>query len=214
MATAPVLPEGVPTIVRAGVTIAIIPMLVQSTAHSPFASASFVGGACVGAAYGLGASIIAGAVKGAGGAIDSALASPPFVSVTKAGGPVERLYHLAYGLVLFGSGGFAGMIATLEGGAGFVVHRGLAVAQVTTLAVTSMRECLMLAGPCLFAQALATIATGLVARASPGIGGVLFGTQLSSACVLLALAVGATTLGRELLDLVRATLSIAWHVVR
>jgi hypothetical protein len=194
--------------------MAIIPMLVQSAARPAFASPSVVGGACAGAAYGLGASIIAGAVKGAGGAIDTALGSPPFVSVTKAGGPVERLYHLAYALVLFGSGGFAGMIATLDGGGAFVVHRGLALAQVTTLALTSMRECLLLAGPCLFAQALATIATGVVARASPGIGGILFGTQLSSACVLLALSVGATTLGRELLDLVRSTVAIAWHVMR
>jgi hypothetical protein len=213
-ATGPLLPEGVPAIVRAAVTMAIIPVLVQSTARSGMTSPSLVAGACAGVAYGLGASIVAGAVKGAGAAVDAALGSPPFVSVTKADGPVERLYHLAYGLVLFGSGGFAAMIATLGGPGAFVVHHGIALGQVTVLAATSFRECLLLAGPCLFAQALATIATGLVARASPGIGGILFGAQLSSACVVFALAVGATTLGGELLDLVRNTIAIAWDVMR
>ena len=215
VAASPVLPEGTPAIVRAGVIIAIVPvlMLAEVGGQAP-ASASFLSGALVGAAFGLGASIVAGAVKGAGDLIDAALGSPPFLSIAKTGGPVQRIYHLAYALVLFGSGGFSAMIATLASAHGFAQHRHIDILHVVTLAADSIRMCLLLAGPCLYAQALATIVTGILARISPGVGGILFGAQLSSASVIVALAVGATTLGSELLDMVRHTLGLARHIIR
>lgn len=213
MATAPVMPEGVPAIVRAALAIVTIPLLAQPLLirdHAP----SVLAGACSGAAYGLGASMVAAAVKGAGSVVDTMLGSPPFVSVAKSGGPVERLYHLGYGAVLFGSGGFSLMLATLASASGLTAHHGLSMSAIVMLVIVSMRECLTLAGPCLFAQALATIATGLVSRASPGVGGVLFGAQLSSACVLFALVMGAAMLHDQLVDVVRTMLEAAQQVFR
>ena len=211
-ATAPLMPEGVPPMVRATLAIVMIPLLAplliaHGEHHAVFA------GACTGAAYGLGASIIAGSVKGAARAVDTMLGSPPFVSMTKTDGPVERLYLLAYAVVLFGSGGFTAMIATLAGAHPVTAHQTLGVARVTMLMIISMRECLELAGPCLFAQALATVITGLMARASPALGGVLFGAQLSGASVVFTLAIGAVSLRHELVDVVRSTVVVARHAM-
>ncbi|MBV8164298.1 MAG: flagellar biosynthetic protein FliR [Candidatus Eremiobacteraeota bacterium] len=215
VAASPVLPEGTPAIVRAGVIIAIVPVLLLAERGGyEQAPSSIFSGALIGAAYGMGASLVAGAVKGAGDLIDAGLGSPPFLSMAKAGGPLQRLYHLAYTLVLFGSGGFSAMVATLAGAHGLAQYPQVDVPRVIGLAVDSMRLCLLLAGPCLFAQALATIVTGLVARVAPSVGGILLGAQLSSASVICALALGATTLGSELLDVVRHTLALGRLIIR
>ena len=215
-ATAPLIPGSGLAIVRAALAIVLVPMLWQVALGRSSADplASIVTGAVEGVALGMSASIVAGAVKAAGDAIDAALDSPPFASHASGAGPIDRLYQTAYAAILFGSGGFAAMVAGLvRANAGlprhlFVLHG------LVTLANVSLRESLLLAGPCLFAQALATIVSGLIARVSPALGGVLFGASVSPAFVMLALAAGASTLVPELLTLVRDTIALSSNLVR
>jgi len=175
--------------------------------HHSDPGASFFTGAIVGMNFGLVSSIIAAAVKGAGAVIDSTLGSPPFLAREGHNGVVERLYDLAFAITLLASGGFTVMIQTL-------VRDDLSLTSVlpgphaiVALAGLSLREGFMLAGPCLFAQGLATMAAGILTRCAPALSGVQFGTSLSSAFALLALTIGASTLAPELAEVVRETVS-------
>jgi flagellar biosynthesis protein FliR len=208
-AAAPLLPGGLPSVVRVCLAISLIPILAQTVQDPQHASAgeALATGAIEGAIFGVSASLVAAAVKGAGGAIDATLGSPPFLAHEGRNGVLERLYELAFAITLLASGGFATLILSFVHADRTLLHKLLDPHEVVALAGLSLREGFVLAGPCLFAQGLATITAGILARVAPALSGVQFGTSLSSTFALLALSVGAGTLVPELAGAVRETLA-------
>jgi len=210
-ATAPIFPENAaPPVARAALVMVLIPVLmhVGATPGSERPIAAILEGGISGAAFGMTASVLAGAVKAAGDIIDVALGSPPFAERGASAGPVAHLYQLAYALILLESGGLTIMLGGLARAGAHLPHPLLSVRGLAALGSASISASLTLAGPSLFAQSLATLAAGLFARAAPGLGGVLFGASFNSAFVLLAVVTGAAALWPELTGLVRETVKL------
>ncbi len=211
-ATAPIFPEfAAPRPARVALAIVLTPLLLHNdVAHltgSPIAAIAQSG--VTGAAFGLTASVVAGAVKAAGDLIDTALGSPPFLERAPSTGPIARLYQLAYAFVLLESGGLMTMLGALAHASARLQHPLLGLYGLAVLGSASIGAALTLAGPPLFAQALAALAAGLFARTAPGLGGVLFSTSFTSAFVLLAVAIGAAVLWPELAGIVRDTIGLS-----
>jgi flagellar biosynthesis protein FliR len=209
-ATVPLLPGSTtPRIARTALTLVLIPVI-WSVTPSPKAGDTLIGavlgGSIAGSMCGLSASVVACAVSAAGDVIDLALGSPPFIERTPAGGPIARLYQLAYAVVLFQSGGLMMMIAAFAGqSSGF--NHSLTLYGIAALAKASFRSGIMIAGPSLFAQALSTVIVGILSRVAPQIGGILFSAPLISGSVLIAITFGAVTLWSVLTDVVRQIVS-------
>lgn len=211
-ATLPLLGhQGTPRVVRAVLALWITPLL--AAVGPPPGAANLVvvlvEHAITGAAFGLGAAVVAGAVIAAGELIDTALGSPPFLERAATGGPIARMYQIAFAVTLLQSGGLTALVARLaQAGAALPGHL-LSWHGLAALGNVSFEASLALAGPSLLAQALATIAAGMLARAAPALNGMTFSGSLTPCSVLLALAVGATTLRPELLALVRDAIRLA-----
>jgi flagellar biosynthesis protein FliR len=210
-ATVPLLPgSNTPRIARMALTLVLIPVI-WSVTPSPKAGDTLigaaVGGSIAGALCGLSASVIASSVSGAADIIDFALGSPPFIERTPAGGPIARLYQLAYAVVLFQSGGLMTMIAAFAGQSS-AFHPSLTLHGIAALARASLRSGIMIAGPSLFAQALSTVVVGIFSRVAPQIGGILFSAPLISGSVLIAVTFGTVTLWSVLTDVVRQIVSV------
>jgi flagellar biosynthesis protein FliR len=92
---------------------------------------------------------------------------------------------------------------------GALPHPLLTLNGLAALGSTSFHASFLLAGPMLFAQALATVAAGIVARAAPQVGGALFSGPLVGAAVLCTVTAGAAALWPELAELVRQTVQFA-----
>jgi flagellar biosynthesis protein FliR len=210
-ATAPIFPENAaPPVARAALVVVLIPILIHvgMTPTNERPIAAMVEGGVTGAAFGMTASMLAGAVKAAGDMIDVALGSPPFIERAASAGPISRIYQLAYALILLESGGLTLLIGGLARAGAHLPHALLSARGLAALGNASISASLTLAGPSLFAQSLATLAAGLFARAAPGVGGVLFGASFNSAFVLLAVVTGAAALWPELTSIVRETVRL------
>ncbi len=209
--TVPLMPAGAtPRTARAALALVLIPLLLsvaptQSRAGDPVAAMLY--GAMVGAMFGLSAAVIANAVTAAGNLIDVALGSPPFGEHAPTGGPVARVYQLAYAVVLLQSGGLTMMIAAFARASSALQHPLLTLHGLAALGGTSFRTSLLIAGPSLFAQALATLIAGILSRVAPQIGGLLFSAPLISVSVLFAATIGSFELRSELTDVVRQVIA-------
>jgi flagellar biosynthesis protein FliR len=216
-ATVPLLPyQATPRIVRAVLALMLAPLLAIASPPPDAGSLStaLIERAAAGAAFGLCAALIASAVTAAGDLIDTALGSPPFLERSAAGGPVARLYQIAFAATLLQSGGLTALIARFaRAGASLPPHL-LSWHGLGKLAGASFGASLALAGPSLFAQALATLVVGVLARAAPALNGMILGGSLASGSVLLALAVGAIALRPELVEIVRETVGLATSAAR
>ncbi|MDQ6767707.1 MAG: flagellar biosynthetic protein FliR [Candidatus Eremiobacteraeota bacterium] len=212
-ATIPLMPKNaMPRVVRAALTITLVPLLWNADpfrAYTESMTMAVVERAIAGAAFGLAAAIVAGAVNAAGDAIDIALGSPPFAQRAPSGGPIGLLYQLAYAVVLLQSGGLTRIICQLAVAGDALPHPLLNMRGLAALGSASFHASFLLAGPMLFAQALATVAAGIVARAAPQVGGALFSGPLVGAAVLCTVTVGAAALWPELAELVRQTVQFA-----
>jgi len=210
-ATVPLMPTGAtPRVARAALALVLIPLLWNVTPSRALVgdpTSALLYGAMSGAMFGLSASVIAGAVGAAGDLIDVALGSPPFAERAPAGGPIARVYQLAYALVLLQSGGLTMMIAEFAR-ASSALHPLLTLHGLTALGSASLRTSLLIAGPSLFAQALATLIAGILSRVAPHIGGMLFSAPLVSVSVLFAVTIGSFVLRSELIDLVRQMIAM------
>lgn len=205
-ATVPLLGHhATPRVVRAVLALWLMPLL-AIVGPQPGATnlvIVVVERAITGAAFGLGAAVVAGAVIAAGELIDTALGSPPFLERPVMGGPVARMYQIAFAVTLLQSGGLNALIVRLaQAGATLPVHL-LSWHGLAALGSASLGASLELAGPSLLAQALATIVAGMLARAAPALNGMTFSASLAPGSALLALAAGAMTLRSELLALAR-----------
>jgi flagellar biosynthesis protein FliR len=211
-ATVPLMPAGAtPRIARAALAVTLIPFLwnvapCRSCVGAPIAAAIY--GAMLGAMFGLSATVVAGAVSTAGDLIDVALGSPPFVERAASGGPIARVYQLAFALIFLRSGGLTMMIAEFVHASAALQHPLLTLPGLAALGRASLGTSLLIAGPSLFAQALATLIAGILSRVAPQIGGVLFSAPLISGSVLLAVTVGTFVLRSELVDVVRNTIAL------
>lgn len=209
-ATVPLMPAGATSrIARLCLAVAAISILWNvSPQHVGEPIVAMLHGAIAGATCGLGAAIIASAVNAAGDLIDVALGSPPFAERASTGGPIARVYQLAYALVLVASGGLTKMIAEFAH-ASFALQQPLmSMHALATIASASLRTSLLIAGPSLFAQALATLLSGILSRVAPQLGSMLFSAPLVSGSVLLAVTIGAVVLRSELIDVVRQIVAV------
>lgn len=214
-ATVPLMPAGAtPRVARAALAVVLIPLLwTVLPSRSPMGEpiAAMLEGAIAGATFGLSAAVIAGAVTAAGDLIDVALGSPPFAEHALTGGPIARVYQLVYAIVLLRSGGLVAMIGEFARASSGLHHPLLTVHGLAMLGTASVRTSLLIAGPSLFAQALATIVAGMLSRVAPQIGGLLFSAPLISGSVLIAVTVGAFVLWSNLTDVVRQMINLlAW----
>lgn len=212
-ATVPLLPhQATPRTVRAGLALTLVPLLLIAEPTRVGADAMVpivIDEGIVGAAFGLSAAVVASAVNAAGDMIDAALGSPAFLERAAAGGPVSRLYQIAFAVVLLQSGGLVTMIERfVRAGAG-VPHHLTSGHALVALGGASIAASLSLAGPALFAQALATVVAGMLARAAPQLNGMLLSAPLASGSVLISLALGASILWPELVEIVRQAISLS-----
>jgi len=205
-ATVPLMPAGsTPRVARAALAIVLVPLLwsvAPTHAHVVEPTTALLYGAVSGAMFGLSAAVIASAVGAAGDLIDVALGSPPFAERAPNGGPIARVYQLAYALVLLRTGGLTMMIAEFAR-ASSALHPLLTLHALSALGSSSLRTGLLIAGPSLFAQALASLIAGILSRVAPHIGGVLFSAPLISVSVLFAVTIGSLVLWPELMNVVR-----------
>ncbi|MBC5805524.1 MAG: hypothetical protein DLM53_11235 [Candidatus Eremiobacter antarcticus] len=205
-ATVPWFASGaIPAAVRAALALTLTPLLAgrlqASHLHPPLLPA-LSSGALIGASFGLTAAMLAAAASAAGGAIDNALASPLGADRTAlTRGPLAHLYQIAFSAVFLGSGGFNVLVERFADGFLSVPASIASPHALVVLADTSMRASLTLAGPSLYAQALATAVAGLCARALPQVNGMLLAAPLASTAVLFALAAGSLFLWPELVRL-------------
>jgi len=210
-ATIPLLPYGAtPRTVRGVLALTLVPLILLNAktwlpSHSLFSIVIEEG--AIGAAFGLCAAAIAGAVIAAGDAIDGALGSAAFFVRTGGDGPISRLYQIAFAFVFLESGGFEAMIVRFVSDAFVFPHNAPNWQAVEALGRASLRASLALAGPSLLAQALATIVAGCFNRAAPQINGILFSAPMGSGAVLLALAAGAVALWPELVHIGRQAIA-------
>jgi flagellar biosynthesis protein FliR len=210
-ATVPLMPAGAtPRVARAALAFVLIPLLWNVAPWRALVgdpTTALLYGAMSGAVFGLSASVIAGAVGASGDLIDVALGSPPFAERAPTGGPIARVYQLAYALVLLRSGGLTMMIAEFAR-ASSALHPLLTLHGLAALGSASFRTSLLIAGPSLFAQALATLIAGILSRVAPHIGGLLFSAPLVSVSVLFAVTIGSFVLRSELIDVVRQMIAM------
>lgn len=206
-ATVPLMPAGAtPRVARAALAVVLIPLLwslTPSRSRMDQPIAAMLDGAIAGAMFGLSAAVIAGAVTAAGDLIDAALGSPPFAERALTGGPIARVYQLVYAIVLLRSGGLVMMIGEFTRASSALEHPTLTLHGLAVLGSASVRTSLLIAGPSLFAQALATVVAAILSRIAPQIGGLLFSAPLVSGSVLIAVTIGAFALWSDLTDVVR-----------
>ena len=216
--TVPLMPAGAtPLVARAALALVLIPLLlsvapIPSRASDPIAAMLY--GAMGGAMFGLSAAVIASAVSAAGNLIDVALGSPPFAERAPTGGPVTRVYQLAYALVLLQSGGLTMMIAAFARASSALQNPVLTLHGLAALGSVSLQTSLLIAGPSLFAKALATLIAGIISRVAPHIGGLLFSAPLISVSVLFAATIGSFVLRSELTDVIRQVVAMVAEFAR
>jgi flagellar biosynthesis protein FliR len=206
-ATVPLGGSGsVPRALRAVLALSLTPAVVPhiSTLHgagftdTAFNGASFVGAAfaaeaLIGAAFGLSAAVIAAAASSAGSFIDAMLASSAVTGNEGAfgnGGPVGRLYSLAFGAAFFNCGAMTHLCER------FVTASSQAsIAPTLHGAVELVRACcdasIGLAAPAIVAQVLGTIVAAASARAAPRVNGSMLSSPLVTALVLVSLLAAA-----------------------
>jgi type III secretory pathway component EscT len=196
-------------IARAALTLVLVPVFLavdQGAVQSM--PAQILGGAAIGAALGLSATIVFGAVVGAGSAIDAALMWAPVSERAGNGSPIGFLYQAAFAVVFFGMGGFV-LIAAIAAAATVQLPLRLATLHgVARLGALCLSHGVALASPALLAQAIATIVTGLVARAAPQVGSILMSAPLIWSAVMLVLIAGAPLLFGGFAGLVRDLLAL------
>lgn len=190
--------------VRAGLALVLVPVLLAD--QSPRASQSMLeavaGGAAVGAAFGLSATVVVGAVSSAGSLIDAGLVWAPLSDRPGTGGAVAFLYQLLFAVIFLESGGFATMVKLFARASSHLPSQVLTIPGVVALGTASVQESVLFAAPALLAQSCATLLAGLLSRAAPQINGMMMSAPLICAGVGLGLFAGARMLAPEFVKLV------------
>jgi len=218
-ATAPLGGSGsIPRAVRAVLALALTPAVVT---HVPVAdhpaaidsastSSAIASEAFVGAAFGLTAAMVAATASSAGSLIDATLASAVVVSREAVfgggGGPIARLYSLAFAAAFFGTGAMthlcerfvtassdAAIVPTVQGAVGLVR--------------ASFDASIGLAAPAIVAQLLGTIVAATASRAAPRVNGLMLSSPLVSVLLLLSLIAAAPSTLSLVVALARAAAS-------
>jgi flagellar biosynthesis protein FliR len=190
--------RSVPQVARVALALALTP-LAAAAERSDAASLHSSGALAValmiaplqGAAFGLCATIAAGAAAAAGSLIDGSLAMQPATArdVFDDSGPVGLLCANVFGW-LFMCGPFA-RLAALCMSAG---HLSVSTGMVGALAGACVQTALGAAGPAVAAQAFAAIVAGGVSRIAPRVNGMFLSAPLCAALVLLMLAAAGGSL--------------------
>ncbi|MBC5824903.1 MAG: flagellar biosynthetic protein FliR [Candidatus Eremiobacteraeota bacterium] len=217
-ATVPLAGSGaVPKIVRASLTIAIVPALAaRNTAAHSYEPGTLLLAALAaslsGAAFGLAASVVFGAAEAAGGLVDGALAWPVagFDKLSGANaGTFGKLFPLAFACAFFSSGAFTALIARFAAAASAVPQNVFSLHAALALGHCCIDAALALGGPAIFAQCLGTLLAATVARVAPKINGMFLSTPLCAGLVLVALLVGAPALMPAFLALAERSVAAA-----
>ncbi len=197
-------------VARAGLALALVPILLAAHESRPAAPLfeAVASGALIGAAFGLSASVVCGAVSAAGSLIDSSLMWAPFADRAGTGGALAYLYQVAFILVLLQTGGFNAIVnifarATLQ----LPLHIAT-LSGILSLGEAALKESLVLAAPALLAQTLASLLAGILARAAPQVNGMLVSAPIICAAVGLALVAGGSALFISLVEVVRELLAM------
>lgn len=204
----------IPKALRAVLAISLTPAIVAHVSmfrQSGSPGAAFAGEALVGAAFGLSAALIAAAATAAGSLIDAALASTAVIgreSVFGAeGGPIARLYALAFGAAFLGSGAMTHLCERFV-----TASSDAAIAPTAQGAVALVRACcdasIALAAPAIVAQVLGTIVAAASARAAPRVNGLMLSSPLITALALASLLAASPSTFERLIALARAAASM------
>lgn len=199
---------------RAGLALALIPILLaarESRLPVPMWEA-VASGALIGAAFGLSATVVCGAVTAAGSLIDAGLMWAPFADRTAADGAVGYLYQVVFGLVLLQSGGFNAIVNIFARTTSQLPLHLATLSGILSLGETALKESLVLAAPALLAQMLASLLAGLLARATPHVNGVLVSAPIICAAVGLALVAGSSPLLMQFTGMVRELVAMLGQV--
>jgi flagellar biosynthesis protein FliR len=200
----------VPKAVRAVLALTLTPAIVPYVSvvdRGRFPEAALVADAIVGAAFGLSAALIAAAAASAGSLIDATLASTAVIGreavFGSGGGPIARLYSLAFAAAFFGSGAMTHLCERFV-----MASSDAAIAPTLQGAIELVRACcdasIGLAAPAIVAQLLGTIVAAASARAAPRINGLMLSSPLVTALALLSLLAAAPSTIAHLIALARA----------
>ncbi len=195
-------------VVRAGLALALIPILLA--AHEPRLPAplfeAVASGALIGAAFGLSATVVSGAVSAAGSLIDAGLMWAPFSDRAGAGGPLAYLYQVVFTLLLLQTGGFNAIVKIFARATSQLPLHVATLSGILSLGEAALKESLVLAAPALLAQTLASLLAGVLARAAPHVNGMFVSAPIICAGVGLALVAGSSVLFIHLSEIVRELL--------
>jgi type III secretory pathway component EscT len=192
-------------IVRAAIALVLVPVFLavqQPGSFEPMLP-SVLHGAMIGAALGLGATVVFGAVVGAGSTIDAALMWSPLPDRAAGSSPIAFLYQTAFITAFFASGGFTSIVNTAAHASAHFPVRLETLKGVETLGKLSLAASVTLAAPALLAQTLASVVAGIAARAAPQVGSMMLSAPLICGAVALALLVGASVLFHQFVALVQ-----------
>ncbi len=207
----------VPGIVRLALALAMTPLCAAHLPSAPHSNAELIEQTCIaaslGATLGLSATIIASAAAAAGSLIDHAIAGG--LSGGQDGGdgtgPFALLLPLGFSYALCSVGALDRLMMGVAAlGSALAIHA--STGGVVGLARVACEAAAVLALPPLFANALATMVSGMVARVVPRSSGMLLVPALGSplaVCTVLA-GVGSTMV--LLRDLALATGHAARHL--
>ncbi len=203
----------VPKALRAALALSLTPAIVPHVSmidRSHFAEFAFAGDAIVGAAFGLSAALIAAAASSAGSLIDGTLASTAVIGREAVfgsdGGPIARLYSLAFAAAFFGSGAMTHLCERFEMASSDAAI-GLTLPGVIELVRACCDASIGLAAPAIVAQLLGTIVAAASARAAPRVNGLMLSSPLVTALALLSLLAAAPSTLAHLMALARAAAS-------
>jgi type III secretory pathway component EscT len=217
-ATVPLASESaVPSIVRLTLALAMTPLCAAHPVSEPHSNIELIEQACVaasiGATLGLSASIVAAAAGAAGSLIDHALAGG--LSGGQEGGdgtgPFALLLPLGFSYALCSVGALDRlMVGVAMLGSTLAVQ--MSAGGVVGLARFACETAAALALPPLFANALATMVSGIVARVVPRSSGMLLVPALGSPLALCTVLAGVGSTMVLLRDLALATSHAARHL--
>jgi type III secretory pathway component EscT len=196
-------------VVRAGLTVALVPLLLaadRDRSVGPLMT-EVLHGVIIGASLGLGAVIVFGAVVGAGSIIDTAFMWAPVVDRAGGGSPVGFLYQLAFATVLFSSGGFSAIVGAAAHASAQIPLHLTSLSGIIILGKVCLSDGVALAAPALFAQFIASLIAGFAARAAPQVGSILMSAPLIWSAVALVLIAGSSLLFGRFADLIRELLA-------
>ena len=200
----------IPNAVRAVLAIGLTPAIVshvEAGARRDVAPEDIAINALVGIAFGLAATVVAAAVSSAGALLDATLASAAVIGRDplggSGGGPMARLYSLAFGVAFFSSGAMTHLCERFASAAP-AAAAGIDAASAVALVRACFASALSLAAPAIVAQLLGTIVAAFTARAAPRVNGLMLSSPLVSALLLVMVLAAAPTTMAGIAALARA----------